>query len=225
MREKMNRLDKYMKLKGLNDNQVTAQCGLSQGLIGQARADKSDLGAKTIEKILNTYQDLSRVWLLTGTGQMLTDSDAVEPQPTEPDMPRISHTSGRPYFNVDFVGGFDLVLNDQTIHPEYYIDFAPFNKPGVMWCNITGHSMEPLISHGDMMAIREVADWQQFLTMGEVYAIVTANDLRTVKIIRKASDTAMFRLIPINTKDFDEQEIPKAMVAHVFEVLGCMKKI
>ena len=71
MKEIMYRFDIYMKHKGLNDNRVTTECGLSKGLIGQARTGKSDLGKKTVEKILITYQDLSRVWLLTGEGEML----------------------------------------------------------------------------------------------------------------------------------------------------------
>lgn len=71
MKEKTERFVKYMEIKGLNDNQVTKQCGFAQGLLGQARKGKSDLGAKSIEKILSVYQDLSRVWLLTGEGQML----------------------------------------------------------------------------------------------------------------------------------------------------------
>lgn len=72
MREKFERFDKYMKYKGLNDNQVTTQCKLSQGLLNQARSGKSDLGSRTIDKILKVYQDLSRVWLLTGVGPMTT---------------------------------------------------------------------------------------------------------------------------------------------------------
>lgn len=71
MKEIMYRFDIYMKHKGLNDNRVTTECGLSKGLIGQARTGKSDLGKKTVDKILITYQDLSRVWLLTGEGEML----------------------------------------------------------------------------------------------------------------------------------------------------------
>lgn len=66
-----------MELKGLNDNRVTIECGLSQGLLGQARSGKSDLGAKTIDKILNTYQDLSRTYLLTGEGPMLNTTPTI----------------------------------------------------------------------------------------------------------------------------------------------------
>lgn len=74
MRERFERFDKYMKEKGLNDNQVTKQCGLSQGLLGQARTGKSDLGMQTVNKILKEYQDLNRVWLLTGEGEMLNQN-------------------------------------------------------------------------------------------------------------------------------------------------------
>lgn len=44
----MERFSKYMEIKGLNDNQVTNDCGLSVGLLGQARKGKSDLGAKLL---------------------------------------------------------------------------------------------------------------------------------------------------------------------------------
>ena len=74
MREKISRFDKFMKVKGLNDNQVTVQCGLSQGLLSQARRGMSDLGSGSIDKILSVCQDLSRVWLLTGEGEMLKSS-------------------------------------------------------------------------------------------------------------------------------------------------------
>lgn len=63
-----------MEAKQLNDNQVTRDCGLSVGLLNQARKGKSDLGAKAVDKILSKYQDLSKVWLLTGEGTMLIDS-------------------------------------------------------------------------------------------------------------------------------------------------------
>ncbi len=76
---KIDRLSKYMEFKGLNDNIVTKECSLSQGLIGQARRGKCDLGDKAIEKILNTYQDINRVWLLTGEGEMLKQEKPLHP--------------------------------------------------------------------------------------------------------------------------------------------------
>lgn len=52
----IDRLDEYMLINGLNDNQVTVNCGLSVGLIGQARKGKSDIGKKSVEKILSFYK-------------------------------------------------------------------------------------------------------------------------------------------------------------------------
>ncbi len=147
--------------------------------------------------------------------------DAIEETPTA----KISYTTGRPYYNVDFIEGFDLVTNDQTINPEYNIDFAPYNKDGVVWCNITGNSMEPLISNGDIIALKPLQDWNSFMEYGKTYAIVTTNNIRTVKKIRKGSDKDHLLLIPENLKECDEQEIHKSMIKHIFLVIGCMKKL
>lgn len=195
---------------------------------GAFKGDPKILTDNFIKRFNNAFDDIFNLnWLLDGEGEMLNDTTNSNTQikVTYEDRPRISHASGRPYYNVDFIGGFDLVLNDQTVVPEYNIDFAPYNQDGVVWCNITGNSMQPKISHGDIIAIKEVVGWQDYLSMGEIYAVVTANHLRTVKIIRQGKSEGTLRFIPINTAEFDEQEVPIKMITRVFEVLGCMKRL
>ena len=75
---KIERFDKYMKYKNLNDNKVTVQLGLSVGTLGKSRKEGRDISDKVIEQILNFYTDLNRTWLLTGDGDMLNAS--VKPQ-------------------------------------------------------------------------------------------------------------------------------------------------
>lgn len=212
-----DRLTRFRQYKKLGQGKFEKLSGLSNGYLTQLRKAP---GSEKLQRILCAFPDLNRTWLLTGEGEML-----VQKKEESLPVPKTSYTTGRPYYNVDFIGGFDLIINDQTIIPEYNIDFSPYNQDGVFWCNITGHSMEPKVSHGDIIAIKEVSDWQSYLTMGEIYAIVTTNELRTVKIVRKGASDDVFRLIPINTADFDEQEISKSMILRVFEVLGCMKRI
>ena len=65
----------YLDYKGITENKATVDCELSKGLIGQAKSGKSDLGNKAVEKVLSFYQDLSRVWLLTGEGSMLINAE------------------------------------------------------------------------------------------------------------------------------------------------------
>jgi hypothetical protein len=68
---RIERFDKYMAFKGLNDNKVTVDLGLSNGTIGKSRKNGRDLSDRVIEQILNFYTDLNKVWLLTGEGEML----------------------------------------------------------------------------------------------------------------------------------------------------------
>lgn len=90
MKRKIDRLLKYLEFKGITENRATTECQLAQGLIYQAKSGKADLGAKAIEKILSTYSDLNRVWLLTGEGEMLVGQRKPE-IPTE-----VKPTSDKP---------------------------------------------------------------------------------------------------------------------------------
>ena len=133
--------------------------------------------------------------------------------------PSVSYTpsKGAPYYDVDFLGGFDLTFNDQTVTPEYNIDFKPFNKQGVTWVNITGHSMEPKINHGDIIALKECR--LEDVQYGEIYAVVL-DTIRTVKILRKSKDPNRMRYVPINEENYDEQEYDNSRILRIFEVLG-----
>lgn len=79
--KKIERFDKYMEIKHLNDNKVTKQIGLSVGTLGKSRQPNRDLSIKTIEKILNFYTDLNRDWLLTGEGEMLKEASSSDYSP------------------------------------------------------------------------------------------------------------------------------------------------
>lgn len=125
---------------------------------------------------------------------------------------------------MDFIGGFDFVVNDQTQHPDYYINYPPYNKEGVLWCNLTGHSMEPELSNGDVIALREVNSPIEYLPAGEIYGIVT-DEYRTVKRIRPGHQEGFVRLIPSNkSPEFCEQEIPVDMIRRIYAVLGSIRK-
>lgn len=175
--------------------------------------------ADFLEKIARSF-DININWLLTGEGNMLSSESEKEEK-----LPSVNQTyEGAPYFNVDFIGGFDLIVNDQTVNPDFYINYPPYNQPGVVWCNLTGHSMETEISNGDIIALREVTTPIQYLPAGEIYGIVT-EEYRTVKRIRLSQKEGFVRLIPSNkSEEFCEQEIPISMILKVYAVLGSIRK-
>jgi len=137
--------------------------------------------------------------------------------------PQLNNNKGVPYYDVDFVGGFDMIVNDQTLVPKLYIDFQPFNDAD-FWINITGKSMSPFISHGDIVALKHVSRWKEFLLLGEIYAIIT-DDFRTIKILGKGKDDNHLNLIPYNkSAEFTQQEIPISLIGDIFRVIGSIKK-
>ena len=185
--------------------------------LSKSRASKptSDI----LGQIVNIVDDVNALWLLTGNGTPFSNTE-----PENDDKPQISFTKGIPYYNVDFIGGFDIVLNDQTILPEYLIDFKKYND-ATCWCNVTGHSMEPEITHGDIIALKKIED-KSFLPLGEVYAIVTTNGMRTIKRLGPSNDPRCYTLVPTNkSPEYGIQELPKDMIEHIFQVLGCMKRL
>lgn len=151
-------------------------------------------------------------------------SDSIVESSKKDSGPLINYQTGVPYYNVDFIGGFDIVLNDQTITPEYLIDFKKYNE-ATCWCNVSGHSMEPEINSGDIIALKKIEDFS-FLPLGEVYAIVTTNGMRTIKRLGPSQNPECYTLVPTNkSPEYGIQELPKDMIEHIFQVLGCMKKL
>lgn len=70
---RIDRLDKYLKIKGITDYRATIDAGLSKGTIGKSRENHRDLSNKVVEKLVEVYPDLNKVWLLTGEGEMLKE--------------------------------------------------------------------------------------------------------------------------------------------------------
>lgn len=222
----VQRIQQYIENKGISKYRFYQQSGLSNGALDKGE----NIGSDKCEKILYAFPDLNSDWLLTGRGSMLKNNGLELIDNKEDieknELPEVNYEyKGAPYYNVDFIGGFDLVLNDQTNNPDYYINFPPYNKEGVVWCNITGHSMEPELNNGDFIALKEMTDPIEYLPYGEIYGIITDN-YRTVKRIRMSERKGFVRLIPTNkSPEYGEQEIPISMIRKVFAVLGSMHRL
>lgn len=222
----VQRIRQYIENKGISKYRFYQQSGLSNGALDKGE----NIGSDKCEKILYAFPDLNSDWLLTGRGSMLKNNGLELIDNKEDieknELPEVNYEyKGAPYYNVDFIGGFDLVLNDQTNNPDYYINFPPYNKEGVVWCNITGHSMEPELNNGDFIALKEMTDPIEYLPYGEIYGIITDN-YRTVKRIHMSERKGFVRLIPTNkSPEYGEQEIPINMIRKVFAVLGSMHRL
>ncbi len=217
----------------LSQKEMAEKLNLQQSQYSLMEKGKVDFRMDKVQHLINL--GISPVWFISSNDKTVNDETAafnLEYNESSTAFlgidnnknPQVSYSDGVPYYDVDFIGGFDLLMNDQTINPTYLIDFQKYNNADC-WCNVTGRSMEPEISHGDIIALKEIQDWQIFLPYGEIYAIVTT-ELRTIKKVTGSLKDDCFLLIPLNSSpEFQPQEIPKSIILKVFKVLGCMKKI
>lgn len=207
----------YLDKKGVSPYEFYRVSGVTRGVLSQNNGISED----NLARFLAYASDVNPSWLLTGKGEMIKPviEDGFE------NLPSVNQDcQGSPYYNVDFIGGFDALMNDQTINPDFYINYPPYNKEGVVWVNLTGRSMEPELSQGDIIALKPVTTPIEYLPFGEIYAIVT-DEYRTVKRIRLSERPGYIWLIPSNTApEYQEQEIPIDMITKVYAVLGSIRK-
>lgn len=212
-------IEVYKRL--LSDGLVTSKkefassVGVSPSMITEISKGRSSVGTSAIQNIVLLYS-VSGDWLLTGKGPMLKSKDSVEAVSS---IVSYDPKVGQPYYDVDFLGGFSEVYNSQVSLPDRNIIVPGFDRAN-LWCNVTGHSMEPQISHGDIIALRPctINDIQY----GEMYAVVL-DTIRTIKILRRGSSPKYIRYVPINP-NFDEQEFEVSRIINVFEVIGSISK-
>lgn len=128
---------------------------------------------------------------------------------------------GVPYYDVEFAAGFEDFTQSQQIQPTSFIQHPFFNGCDYV-IRASGQSMAKIIKHGDAIGIIKIDNWQEFLPFGEVYAIVTKDNFRMIKIITEGKTTNTFTLIskPSDNKkeEFPPQEIKKKHILNVFKV-------
>jgi phage repressor protein C with HTH and peptisase S24 domain len=199
----------YLENKGISAYQFYKSSGVTRGILTQSNG----INEENISRFLDYAPDVNPEWLLTGNGPMCKDKEVPIVVSNDPNV-------GTPYYDVDFMGGFSEIFNTQTAVPACNIVVPGFEKASV-WCNVTGHSMEPKINHGDIIALHECTI--QDVQFGEVYAVVLDN-FRTIKILRRGSTPDRLLYVPINQPDYQEQEFDIARIVRIFEVIGSISK-
>jgi len=215
----IDRIYQYMAQNGTTAAAFEKKVGLSNGYLSKQLNRKADIGERIILQILDNCPEISVEWLLTGEGDMLKLEN-------QSDKFRISEypiQGGVPYYQVDFIAGFDLIYNNQKATPDNYI-YVPHYCNADCWVDVTGDSMAPLIQSGDIVALKQIKDWQHNILGGEIYAIVT-EQWRTIKRVRVVrDDNNKLLLTPINP-EYDPLEVNKTSIIAIFQVLGVVKKI
>lgn len=206
----ISRIETFLEIDGSSTNSFARLAGIDPGNLAKMLAGKQKITDNTLRKISNSH-GISYEWLKYGEGEMISANVL---------LPEKSYTDGVPYYDEDFLLGFEEIGVPNSENPNFLIRMPGYEK-ATLWCNASGHSMEPEINNGDIIALQRIEDYS-FLPFGDVYGFITTNGMRTIKRLGRSEKDGYYRLIPTN-KEYDEQEIPINKIALVYRVMGTMK--
>lgn len=194
-------------MKPMSQKAFCEKIGASNTFINSMRRS---VGHEKLFRIKSEFPDLSINWLLYGDGEMLNSQ-----------LPAVD-VGGKqiPFFDVEFEGGYDVMVNDQTRTAASFIN-VPYETRATHACRITGRSMQPDIYSGDVILLQYIEDFS-WLPLGDIYAIVTTNDMRTVKRLARSENDENYLLVPSNA-EYQAQELPKRLIRNVFRVVGTIR--
>lgn len=129
-----------------------------------------------------------------------------------------------PYYDVDFAGGWNSDELFTEHKPSFFITIPDF-KRAELACNLIGNSISQRIKSGSIIGLRKVNDWQTYFPTNEVYAVVMQNNLRTVKLVRRAKEKGFIELVPAplpeyNDPPYQTETVPEDYIVEFYQVVA-----
>lgn len=200
-----------MTTKGINDNKLTIDAGLSVGLLGKARKTGKSMTSTSIEKILLAYPDLNAEWLLTGRGEMIKGN-------SENNLTYHNDikTDTRPRIPFDAAAGsLSVALGSVTSADCEQLPVIP-NFPRYDFTILArGCSMEPQYLSGDELACLFVTE-TSFIQWGRTHVLDTSQGI----VVKRIFDNGDSILCKSNNPEFPDFSILKSEIYRIALVVG-----
>jgi hypothetical protein len=208
------RLIEFLSYLGMGQNKFEEKVGLSIGYINKL---KGDMKLNTVNKVISTYPELNKEWLIAGEGNMLK-------------IDTLSKKLIPFYDDAETIGGVNgQSANMQGIStPSEYIDTGDWFREATAAIRHYGDSMVEY-PPGSILALKEVRE-RQLIVWGKDYVIETS-EYRLTKRVQRGINDENIRAYSSNTETYpDGQLIHEYLdvawkdIRRIFLVLGYVVK-
>lgn len=195
-----NRLECVIKWADMTVNYFARYIGLAraENLYRIKRGDNG-ISRDLADRIVGTFPEIDRVWLLTGVGRMLLSDDDRGEQ--------------IPYYADDL----ECVLSDiAAVSPSHYV-----YMPTVNGCDLAVRSSSRAMCEASWAAMDvflKKIEPSQIIPGGE-YALVTQNCV-TLRKVRATADADTVRLVARNREEYDDMTIGRGEIIDAWRVVA-----
>ena len=177
-------------------------------------------------KLRNTYDaeliytkctEINPEWLLTGQGSMLKDNSLVIKSYPKPDTP----DKEIPLLPIEVMAGSgtgEFVINEHDVEEYYKI---PNFKNADFLVRVTGSSMRPKYSNGDIVACKKLVLNDIYFEWNRIFVLDTTQGA-IIKRIKKGSDDSHLLIVSENP-DYDPFELHISKINAVAIVIGVVR--
>lgn len=129
-----------------------------------------------------------------------------------------------PFYEVDFTAGFTSPEMFSEVKPSFVISSPSFAGADFA-CVLIGNSMSRRIKNGSVIGLKKIEEWWEYFPTNEIYAVVTKNWLRTVKIVKRSKKEGYIDLIPdplpeYNNPEYETETIRMDYVVGFYKVIA-----
>lgn len=209
-------INKVIEYSGLSPAKFAAkiQSKTSQAIYDLQSGKTKTISSEMENKIISCYPEINKIWLHTGEGEMLKESNDKICQDGKGEY--ITYLLPMRAMGGSLTGvaqdGVSLQNCEQVISPIKGIDFA---------ITVYGESMAPEYPSGSRMLIKQINP-NLFIDWGKVYVLDTPNGI-VVKEIRQSEREGYISCYSINPDPkFKPFDIPMCEIFGIYRVLMCL---
>lgn len=226
--EKINRLKQVRKEFKIGQQILADKLGIERTSLSSIENFRENRKVPNVTRyILEKEYGINGDWFETGQGEMIKASSSLdvfrpEGRITSLNTNRRKKAALIPFYNADFMAGKgEMLYDDGTIYPEYYMDVPEFS--GCTAFRAYSDSMETRIKSGNILFGTKLDDWKSHLEYGQIYGITCTDGRRYLKYIRKANDEKMF-LLKSENPNYDDFTLPKDKINNIWLIEGWLDK-
>lgn len=204
------RLSAFLADIGWSQSRFEKECGMSNGYVNNIR---QSIQPDKLQRIAQRFPALNIAWLMIGgtTGEEMYRIPKPEPMPERPSGER-----SIPLLQMEaFAGPGQPAYNDLPIEDYYAVrEF----KDSDFLIRVTGDSMTPKFTGGDIVACKKVQD-VYFVQWGRVYVIYTESQGAMIKRLTPSENEGCIKCVSDNPK-YAPFDVPKKDIISLALVNG-----